>query len=234
MAYFQVSGGFPHFIWPHMASSYFNSSLCCDAKEEIQFLVLGSVSGWVPRVTGRLAQFGSQVRRFDKRCISNVMMLNNLPLTITAQTLMVVSCVLCHCALTPSAGETRDRDLMYSAVGQVSRVKSTFTSPRWCICPSSQMSHLTLSLSNLSFSFSQVKLGCVCVCVWGTAGTLGSELQHIGEALIWCARRAAADSPSRDGAVFVLRVCKLAVIRLLSNDVGELIRAVLMGALISL
>lgn len=107
----------------------------------------------------------SQVRRFDKRCISNVMMLNNLPLTITAQTLMVVSCVLCHCALTPSAGETRDRDLMYSAVGQVSRVKSTFTSPRWCICPSSQMSHLTLSLSNLSFSFSQVKLGCVCVCV---------------------------------------------------------------------
>lgn len=34
--------------------------------------------------------------------------------------------------------------------------------------------------------------------------------------------------------VFVLRVCKLAVIRLLSNDVGELIRAVLMGALISL
>lgn len=130
MAYFQISGGFPHFIWPHMASSYFNSFLCCDVKEEIQFLVLGSVSGWVPRVTGRLAQFGSQVRRFDKRRISNVMMLNNLPLTITAQTLMVVSCVLCHCALTPSAGETRDRDLMYSAVGQVSRVKSTFTSPR--------------------------------------------------------------------------------------------------------
>lgn len=41
-------------------------------------------------------------------------------------------------------------------------------------------------------------------------------------------------SPSRDGAVFVLRVCKLAVIRLLSNDVGELIRPVLMGALIRL
>lgn len=49
--------------------------------------------------------------------------------------------------------------------------------------------------------------------------------------VIW---RAAADSPSRDGAVFVLRVCKLAVIRLLSSDVGELIRAVLMAALISL
>lgn len=47
-------------------------------------------------------------------------------------------------------------------------------------------------------------------------------------------RRAADDSPSRDGAVFVLRVCRLAVIRLLSNDVGDLIRAVLMGALISL
>lgn len=76
---------------------------------------------------------------------------------------------------------------------------------------------------------------CVCVCKGGR-GHLGrrSGLQHIGEALIWCARRAAVDSPSRDGAVFVLRVCKLAVIRLLSNDVGELIRAVLMGALISL
>lgn len=73
----------------------------------------------------------------------------------------------------------------------------------------------------------------MCACEGGQAH-LGrwSELQHIGEALIWCARR--ADSPSRDGAVFVLRVCKLAVIRLLSNDVGELIRAVLMGALISL
>lgn len=57
-----------------------------------------------------------------------------------------------------------------------------------------------------------------------------SEFWH-SEALILCA---AVDSPSRDGAVFVLRVCKLAVIRLLSNDVGELIRAVLMGALISL
>ncbi len=61
-----------------------------------------------------------------------------------------------------------------------------------------------------------------------------SGLQHFGVALIWRAMRAAADSPSRDSAVFVLRVCKLAVIRLLSNDVGELIRAVLMGALISL
>lgn len=76
------------------------------------------------------------------------------------------------------------------------------------------------------------------MCVYkGGRGHLGhwsGLLQHIGEALIWCARRAAVDSPSRDSAVFVLRVCKLAVIRLLSNDVGELIRAVLMGALISL
>lgn len=70
----------------------------------------------------------------------------------------------------------------------------------------------------------------------GGWGHLGHPVwvAHIGEALIRCVRRATADSPSRDGAVFVLRVCKLAVIRLLSNDVGELIRAVLMGALISL
>lgn len=59
-------------------------------------------------------------------------------------------------------------------------------------------------------------------------------LRNIGEAFVRSARRGAADAPSRVGAVFVLRVCKLAVIRLLSNDVGELIRAVLMGTLISL
>lgn len=101
--------------------------------------------------------------------------------------------------------------------------------------PKSKQSELLLLVSDLIFSH-MVKLGvyvCVCKGGWDHLGHR-SGLQHIGEALIWCVRRAAADSPSRDGAVFVLRVCKLAVIRLLSNDVGELIRAVLMGALISL
>lgn len=92
---------------------------------------------------------------------------------------------------------------------------------------------LNLSLSSTSLC-RVLELGGVCEEGRGHLGRL-SGLRHIGEALIRCARRAAAaDSPSRDGAVFVLRVCKLAVIRLLSNDVGELIRAVLMGALISL
>lgn len=68
---------------------------------------------------------------------------------------------------------------------------------------------------------------------WGPVRWQKRGRGHLGRigVVIW---RAAADSPSRDGAVFVLRVCKLAVIRLLSSDVGELIRPVLMAALISL
>lgn len=63
-------------------------------------------------------------------------------------------------------------------------------------------------------------------------GWLGLQRTVQGFNLVCKAR--AAVFPNGDGAVFVLRVFKLAVIRLLSNDVGELIRAVLMGALISL
>lgn len=154
-------------------------------------------------------------------------------------TLMMVSRGLCLCALTPSAGETGDQDLMQSVVGQTWNRVPPCLQRRvvYLFCSRQQHKKLpyVLNLSSSSTSLCQVlELGGVCKVGRGHLGRR-SGLRHIGEALIWCARRAAAaDSPSRDSAVFVLRVCKLAVIRLLSNDVGELIRAVLMGALISL
>lgn len=90
----------------------------------MQSIVLRSAECFKVRVKIRLAYFGHrQVWSFSQRCIGNVIVLNNLPLTTTPQTLMMVSCGLGHCALTPSAGETGDQDLMQSVVGQAWGVK---------------------------------------------------------------------------------------------------------------
>lgn len=125
-------------------------------------------------------------------------------------------------ALTPSAGQTGDQAPMRSAAGRACGGKV----PR-------EEGVLVLQGATFCCRVDPFLLP-------SEDGIRGNERRvvrvaaPVGEALIWRARRAAADSPSRHGAVFVLRVCKLAVIRLLNNDVGELIRAMLMGALISL
>lgn len=150
-----------------------------------------------------------------------------VPNNLSAQSLMMVS--LCPCALTPSAGETGDQDLVQPVVGPALRVKYPhITRGGGCVYPPT---HTVQRVGSHRLSFSQRSQG------GRGRGSLGTPVwvaAHCCGVLIWSARQAAAHSPSRDGAVFVLRVCKLAVIRLLSNDVGELIRAVLMGALISL
>lgn len=156
----------------------------------------------------------------------SVIVLNNL----SAQALMMVS--LCPCALTPSAGETGDQDLVQPVVGPALRVKYPhITRAGGCIYPTIQTVQRVSSSDFFCLTFSQSSQG---VRGQGSLGTPVWVAAHCCGVLIWSARQAAAHSPSRDSAVFVLRVCKLAVIRLLSNDVGELIRAVLMGALISL
>ena len=87
----------------------------------MQSVVLRSAECFKETARIRLAE--SQARSFGRRSIGNVIVLNNLPLTITPQTLMMVSRGLCHCALTPSAGQTADQDLVQSVLGQAWRVK---------------------------------------------------------------------------------------------------------------
>lgn len=114
---FRYLEDFPCFIWAFMPSPYFSSSSNNMLQRKEGNAIYCTQKCWRFQGEREESGLGWQGWSFSQRCTGNVIVFNNLSLMIT-HTLMMVSRGLCLCALTPSAGETGDRDLMQSVVGQ--------------------------------------------------------------------------------------------------------------------
>ena len=162
-------------LCPHPISAHLPTT-CCNVKKEMQSIVRRSAGGF--KVCAKESGLGWQGWSFSQRRTGNVIVFNNPSLMIT-HTLMMVSCGLCLCALTPSAGETGDQDLMQSVVGQTwNRVpprlqrrvvyllcsRQQHKQTTWCV-KSEPVEHLPLSGARVRGS------------VRGRAGSLGTPVR---------------------------------------------------------